>query len=88
MGWVSCEEATTLALAGCDRTLRRGERLRLALHRLFCTPCRIYRRQLTQLRAFSARLNGQPPAPEQALPDDARARLAARLRSAAGERRD
>lgn len=88
MAWVNCEEATTLALAGCDRPLGRGERLRLALHRLFCAPCRVYKRQLAQLRAFSARLNHEPAAGAHALPDDARARLAARLRAAADDRRE
>lgn len=79
---VTCEQATTLALAAQDRTLSRGQRLRLGIHRLLCAPCRIYRRQLQIMRAVGARLREPPAMATVTLAADVRARLRERLRAA------
>lgn len=79
---VTCEQATTLALAAQDRTLSRGERLRLGIHRLLCAPCRIYRRQLQIMRTIGARLREPPATAAVTLAADVRARLRERLRAA------
>ena len=78
----SCRKATILALADCDRPLTHGERLRLAIHRVFCAPCRIYQRQLAIMREFSARLGANAGDADVRLTSDARARLRTRLRAA------
>lgn len=78
---LSCREAVALAHAEEDRPLTRRERLGLALHRLYCAPCRLYRRQLDLMRAVIERLRATPPdAPPMpaALRERLRQRLAAR----------
>ena len=82
MRLVTCEQATTLALAALDRPLTRGERLRLTCHRLLCAPCRIYKRQLLILRAMLRSLPAAPSDTTASLPAAARARLRERLQAA------
>lgn len=79
---VDCREATELTSAELDRPLTFRERARLTAHRIFCAPCRAYRRQLETLRGLATRLSDAPPAGEEKLPDDARARIRERLRDA------
>ena len=44
---ISCRQATALILQAEDRTLTRGERLRLRLHLTLCDPCPRFLRQVT-----------------------------------------
>ncbi|MGE3772295.1 MAG: hypothetical protein AB7I32_05180 [Gammaproteobacteria bacterium] len=75
---LNCREAVALAHAEEDRLLTLRERVGLALHRLYCAPCRLYRRQLDLMRAVMAGLRATPPeAPP--MPDALRERLRQRL---------
>lgn len=75
---VNCREASLLASVAHDRPLGAFERLKLAIHRLLCPPCRVYRRQLDLLRAATAQMC-QESGTAQAMPEDAKTRLRARL---------
>lgn len=78
---LKCRTAVALTHAEEDRVLSVGERVSLALHRFFCPPCRMYRRQLAVMKAALDRLKaGDAAAP--AMPDDLRARLRQRLEDA------
>jgi len=75
---LNCREAVALAHAEEDRVLNWRERAGLAFHRLYCAPCRLYRRQLDLMREVIAQLRAAPPeAP--AMPAALRARLRERL---------
>lgn len=78
---VDCHEASVLATAAYERPLTLRERLRLALHRLFCGPCRLYKRQLRLLRAQLARLGPTVGNDDAQLDTSARERIRARLRA-------
>lgn len=80
---VNCREASLLASAAHDRPLGLIERLKLAVHRSLCPPCRVYRRQLDLLRAATRRLR-EPGTGTDAMPEDAKARLHARLTARSG----
>jgi predicted anti-sigma-YlaC factor YlaD len=76
---LDCRQATELAQAGLDRPLSAWARCKLALHRLVCEPCRIYKRQVVQLRRLTAGLRDTAePSPQ--LDSAARERIRARLR--------
>jgi hypothetical protein len=76
-----CEGMARLASESLDRDLGRLERLALRIHRLYCTPCRRYLRQITLLRRALRRLasrletDGPPPLPGPSMPDDVRERI-------------
>jgi hypothetical protein len=80
---VDCYEASQLATLTYERPLSLNERLRLGIHRLFCGPCRAYKRQLQLLQAQIARLGPTPAADDTRLGDAARERIRARLREKA-----
>lgn len=77
---LKCREAVALAHAEDDRVLTRRERLGLAFHRLYCAPCRLYRRQLDLMRATLQRLRDTPAATPP-MPQSMRERLRQRLQS-------
>ena len=60
---IDCSEASTLTSASYDRKLTAGEIVRLAIHRLICGPCRLYKKQLETMRRCATRLagNDEPP---------------------------
>ncbi len=76
---LNCRQATELAQAGLDRRLDAWSRFKLGLHRLICAPCRIYKRQLAQLRRLASALRDTADG-SQRLDAAARARIRARLR--------
>lgn len=79
---IDCREASTLTSAELDRPLTSRERIRLALHRLFCAPCRAYRAQIAAMRSLATRLRDPEPPAGNGLADDARDRIRERLRAA------
>ena len=81
---LDCRQATELAQAGLDRPLPWWARFKLGLHRLACAPCRVYKRQLAQLRRLGTQLRDSDEG-GQVLDDTARERIRARLREAAGQ---
>jgi Putative zinc-finger len=48
---LTCREATRLVLAGEDRKLALGERLRLRMHMLICKACPNFQRQVDFMRS-------------------------------------
>ena len=79
---IDCEKASTLALASQNRALSVLERIRLALHRMVCAPCRFYRRQLEAMRVVAAELDHDGDNNDTGLADNARERIRQRLRAA------
>lgn len=64
---LTCRDVTHLVLAGHDRRLSRGERLRLWLHWRLCGGCRHFGGQATLMRQALGRWReyrdgGEPPA--------------------------
>ena len=78
---VDCREASLLATLAYERPLSLRERLRLGIHRLFCAPCRLYKRQLVLLRARLGRLGPQVGDDDARLDTSARERIRERLRA-------
>ena len=76
---LDCRKATELAQAGLDRSLSPWARLILGAHRLICAPCRIYKRQLAQLRCLVGQMRDTAD-PTQRLDEAARERIRAHLR--------
>ena len=76
---LDCRKATEVAQAGLDRSLSRWARFKLRAHRLICAPCRIYQRQLAQLRRLGSQLRDSAD-PAQRLDEAARERVRAHLR--------
>jgi hypothetical protein len=57
-----CSEVTRIYSEELERTLRLGERASVRLHRLACTGCTHYRRQLWALRrVMNAYADGEAP---------------------------
>jgi len=81
---LDCRQATELAQAGLDHPLPVRARFKLALHRLVCAPCRIYKRQIAQLRRVGMQLRDSADHTRH-LDDAARERIRARLRAASQE---
>ena len=80
---IRCDEAVRVANLGLDQPLSLGQRLGLAVHRLICGPCRLYRKQLEAMRGIARKL-AEPQASGAALDDAARERLRQSLRSHEG----
>lgn len=80
---IRCDEAVRVANRGLDEPLSLSQRLGLAIHRLICGPCRLYRKQLEAMRGVAQKL-AEPQASGAALDDGARERLRQRLRSHKG----
>ena len=78
---IECSEASTLTSASYDRKLTAGEIVRLAIHRLICGPCRLYKKQLETMRRCASRLAGNDEPPRETLKQDARERIRARLQA-------
>jgi hypothetical protein len=73
-----CRTAAALIDRSLDVPLSIPERVGLAVHTLFCGPCRRFRRQLARLDA-AWRAAADAPTGGAGLPPDARARIAAAL---------
>lgn len=76
---LDCRKASELAQASLDRPLSRWVRFQLGAHRLICAPCRMYKRQLAQLRRLGSQLRDSAGS-TQRLDDAARERIRAYLR--------
>jgi hypothetical protein len=79
---LTCREATRLAANAMDRRLAFRERMKLCLHKLLCSYCRDYGRQLRFLRKCLRRLSisDHPPSvPE--IPPASASRIKKRLES-------
>ena len=76
---LDCRKATELAQTSLDRPLSRWARFKLGAHRLICAPCRMYKRQLAQLRRLGSQLRDTAD-PAQRLDEAARERIRAHLR--------
>ncbi len=73
-----CEAITRLASESLDRDLGPMERATLGTHRLYCSACRRYARQIGRIRVALRHLAGRPDEdliPGPPLPEDARARI-------------
>lgn len=81
---LDCRGATELAQSGLDRRLSHWARFTLGLHRLLCGPCRVYKRQIAQLRRLTLQLRGADEGGPR-LATTARERIRARLSSASDE---
>lgn len=81
---LDCRQATELAQASLDRSLSLWARFQLGAHRLICAPCRMYKRQLAQLRRLGSQLRDSAD-PTQRLDEAARERIRAELRRRAHE---
>lgn len=81
----ACRRATELLSASMDRPLHRRERIALRIHLLVCGPCRRFRRQMRELRAFVRDVppDGLPRSfIREHLPAAARERIAGAVREA------
>ena len=76
----SCEKAAALTSASHDRRLSLGERLQLTIHRLMCGPCRLHKQQILIMREQAEQLSSADTTREDALDDDMKARIRAKLR--------
>ena len=96
---IKCSEIGVLTAQEMDRALTVREHVRVFLHRVFCPPCRAYRRQLIALRqrardigasfesqAGAGTIDGAHRGDSGArLNDEARARLRERLKNPPSE---
>jgi hypothetical protein len=82
-----CREHSILISRLTDGQLPRSTRIGLRLHFLICGPCRHFARQLVFFRRAAARLSSgaiERVLSSARMPDEVRARIAARLRGGAG----
>lgn len=73
-----CREVARLTSESRDRPIGLGARMRLGLHRTFCTWCERYAGQLDLIHEATQRFPEHLAAP---LPSDAKARIKDRLRA-------
>jgi predicted anti-sigma-YlaC factor YlaD len=79
---LTCEQATRVASARLDGPIPLAQRLRLAIHLAICRWCRRYARQIAFLRRVAAAASEAPAADTAPrLPEDARARIKAALKT-------
>lgn len=79
---LTCREATRLSASAMDRPLTIRERGKLLIHRLLCSYCRTYMRQLRLLRKWTRRMgNLEVPAGALQMPSASARRVTKRLRS-------
>jgi hypothetical protein len=83
---LTCKDASQLISEGRDRKLGRRERLGLRLHLWMCKNCRLFERQLGQLRKVLHKgwTQGELPT-DVPLPTEAQERIRQRLRKHAGD---
>ena len=79
---IDCREATALTSTALERKLSTREILWLAVHRLICGPCRVYKKQMETMRRCAARIAATDDLPRETLPQGARERIRARLQAA------
>jgi hypothetical protein len=79
---LTCREAIHLSARALDTPLPVGERVKLLMHRLLCSYCRNYARQLRLLRRWARRM-GEPNVESAAIdmPPASAARIKKRLES-------
>ena len=79
---LTCREATRLSASAMDRPLTIRERGKLLIHRLLCSYCRTYMRQLRLLRKWTRRMGDlDVPAGATEMPSASASRIKKRLRS-------
>ena len=81
---MTCRTAVELVCRSLDDPLSSGERVGVAVHTLFCGPCRRFRRQARRLDGCCREAFADPSGRAE-LPPAARERIAAALDRAAGE---
>lgn len=80
-----CRHVSTLISRSMDERLSLRHRCMVALHVLYCRPCRRFRAQLRLMRRAARRLTeGQPRGANDRLTDEARARIRAAVASRIG----
>lgn len=70
-----CRTAVELVCRSADAPLSASERTGLAVHTLFCGPCRRFRRQALRLEALYESAVGQAPPAGEVFPAAARERI-------------
>jgi hypothetical protein len=79
---LTCREATRLAASAMDRPLTISERGKLLIHRVLCSYCRNYARQLHLLRKWARRMGDPSVATgETEMPSASASRIKKRLTS-------
>lgn len=71
-----CREASELASRALDEPLSQIEGLALEGHRLICTSCRRFQRQILQIRRAMQLRDASASGPDDRLSDEARRRIA------------
>jgi hypothetical protein len=79
-----CREHTVLLSRQLDEPLRPGQEWGLRFHLVLCTGCRLFKRQLLQIRAL-ARSLAEEALKGETLPDPVRRRIVARLKPDSGK---